>query len=86
MGAHAVRTNIYRALIMNFASILLYSSLVRSMIIQTGNANVNECTLAYLYFPFVELSVVMMLNKGECQHDGPPDMLLDSETPRRERS
>ena len=75
MGAHVVRTNIYSALTLNFASILLNSSLVRSMIIQTGNANVNEFKLAYLYFPFVELSVVVMLNKGECHCDGRPDMM-----------
>lgn len=54
MRAHALgpATNIYSALTLNFASILLNSSLVRSVIIQTGNANVNEFKLAYLIFSF----------------------------------
>lgn len=50
------RINIYSPLTVNFASILVNCSLVKSVIIQTGNVNVNEFIFAYLCFPFVEMS------------------------------
>lgn len=60
------RANIYSPLTLNFASILVNCSLVRAVIIQTGNANVNEFKFAYLYFPMVEMSLVMTLYNEEC--------------------
>lgn len=60
------RANIYSPLTLNFASILVNCGLVRPAIIQTGNANVNELRFAYLYFPMVEMSLVMTLDNEEC--------------------
>lgn len=69
--AHALRlndprANIYSPLTLNFASILVNCALVRTVIIQTGNANVNEFRFAYLYFSMVEMSLVMALYNEEC--------------------
>lgn len=74
--ANDPRANIYSPLTLNFASILANCCLVRSAIIQTGNANVNELRFAYLYFATVEMSLVMTLHKEECHSWWPPDMLL----------
>ena len=60
------RENAHSHLTLNFASILINYSLVRKAIIQTGNANVNELILAYLYFSFVEMSLIMTLYNDEC--------------------
>lgn len=77
------RANIYCPLTLNFASILLNCSLVRSAIIQTGNANVNEFKFAYLYFPMVEMSLFMTLYNEECHSWWPPDMLLVIMRPKK---
>lgn len=78
------RANIYSPLTLNFASILVNCSLVRSAIIQTGNANVNEFRFAYLYFPMVEMSLVMTLYNEECHFWWPHDKLLAIKRPKKQ--
>lgn len=70
------RANLYSPLTLNFASILVNCSLVRKGIIQTGNANVNEIIFAYLYFPVVEMSLVLTFCYEECHSRWPLDTLL----------
>lgn len=77
------RANIYSPLSLNFASILVNCSLVRRAIIQTGNANVNEFEFAYLYFPMVEMSLVMALYNEKCHCWWPPDTLPAIRRPKR---
>lgn len=75
--------NLYSPLTLNFASILVNCSLVRNVIIQTGNANVNENIFAYLYFPVVEMSLVLTFCDEECHSRWPVDTLLAMKVGKR---
>lgn len=60
------RGTISHTLPLSSASISVNYSLVSSGIIQTASANVNELLFAYLFFFFVEMSLIIMFYDDEC--------------------